>query len=137
MSVAPIVPDDMAEVFDTIREQVSLSDWQAHWLVHVAHTTRLLDGDLQVDERIDWIRGFLRGRCAPHLRAEATLALATVGEVDLDEVEYGLRNEPSVLSFWYLAAVRALAEYDDTAIPENRLNALSSSSRLYRWLLQA
>jgi hypothetical protein len=136
-SVAPIAPATVSEVFDTIRQKVSLSDWQAHWLVYVARSTALLQGDPQVvQNRILWIKTFLRGRSTPHLRAEAALALATVGELDLDELEYGLRNEPSVLSLWYLTAVKALAEFNAEAVPESQLKALSNTSRLYRWVLQ-
>ncbi|MPZ51779.1 MAG: hypothetical protein GEU79_03435 [Acidimicrobiia bacterium] len=102
------VPDGAADVIDTVIERVSLSDWQALWLVRLLRVLGLLD-DESADGPVKWLRERCIGRVDPALRAEAFLALAEQGKASFEELEFHLRIEPDVLSPWYVEAIDALA----------------------------
>jgi hypothetical protein len=112
--------------------QVSLSDWQVQWLVRVGRSTDLF---LDRPDLLDRLRTDWRLRGALALEAECVLALAEIGQVEVGEVDQGLRLAPAAIAPWFLAALDALHRQGIPAATAQRLAAVRSSTRLSAWLL--
>jgi hypothetical protein len=132
---------EVATTFDDVRTKVALSDWQTQWVVYVSRIAALLEQfDSEPPEhsqnRITWVRKQWRGNSHPVLRAEAGLALASVGDVSVADIEYRLRSDPGVLRPWHLAAINLLRMRDPALVSDQYWRGAAEATPFARWLLK-
>lgn len=117
-------------VVDTFVAQASLGEWQALWVVYTMRQLGLLQG---AAGRQAWVRGQRERARSGLLGAEAALALADVGAVELEDLDHALRAEPEALAPWYLLAMKALVT--STGQHRDRARAVRDSHPLNAILL--
>ena len=107
-------------VLDHIMTNITLSDWQRLWVVHAIDELEVLKPDAPGNSsaRIEWVARLRHGRHSPVVASEAAFALASVGSISYDELEYALRDQPGALIPWYLGGIRRLYERGDATAKE-------------------
>jgi hypothetical protein len=80
--------EQAADVLAGLVAHVSLSDWQRVWIVRAMDELRLLESAAlrNPSATIEWVAGLRHGRHSPVVRAEASLALATVGKITYEDL---------------------------------------------------
>ncbi|MBQ1072834.1 RNA-directed DNA polymerase [Micromonospora sp. C31] len=123
--------EESAQIWDALKNE-SDSDWQSLWLVNAARRMNILKDHL---ERIQWVEELARGRHQETLRAEAYLALASIGKVGFDELDFALRNASDALAPWYVLAMKSLQQ-GPLAPTDKEIQAIRQSSPIYSILLK-
>jgi hypothetical protein len=120
---------DIGESWDSLTSLTEvLNEWQRIWIVYVARSCRLGEGD----DRRQWLMQQHSSAPTGLLHAESALALAQIGAIDFSELDQALRTQPSALAQWYVLGIKDLPGLDP-AVRE----AVKNSDPLYRVLLEA
>ncbi|NIH87506.1 reverse transcriptase domain-containing protein [Amycolatopsis granulosa] len=119
----------------TVVTELSLSDWQRIWTLRMISDLELVgDENLERSTQItQWIEDMLYKQHTAPTRAEAALALSTVGRVKYKEVDILLRTQPDALASWYLQCASNLRSQQ--AMDEKQYRALRGTTPLFAALL--
>lgn len=134
--IANAEPAAVAGSVDTVVSKVSLGGWQRLWFCHLLRATELLA--LQApggrDSRFAFVQDCASDPRHAAVRAEASLALARIGEASVGELASSLVTEPRALSSWY---VLAAAEASRGGRDEKILQGVRGSDPLFAMLLDS
>jgi hypothetical protein len=119
----------VTRTIEAITTDVSLSSWQRLCLLRTIGELDLFDS-----ERLSsWVESHRAQRFEPAVRAEAALALAAAGRIEVQDITRGLDQEPSALASWYLVALRRLR--DRKAVTQETYDAVREEGGLYETIL--
>lgn len=125
-AVARDESDALRDVFSTVAQRHVLNGWQRAWIAHAFRTCQLAVELGSVDQ-IWMSEVFLRHRGTLD-GAEAALALAANGIVEMDVLDQALREAPDDLKPWFLRAMKSLP---DSPQLQSRLSAYANTSPLW------
>lgn len=106
----------------------SLNSWQRIWTAYALLARHQL-GESISPTQTDWVRAAAYDGSDHVARAQANMAGAAIGVVDLDEVRTAIDRAPDAVTQWYAAALRALV------VDANQRKAFADTDPLYRWIL--
>jgi hypothetical protein len=125
-SVADAESGALRAIFSEVAQKYVLNGWQRAWVAHAFRTCQFDLAPGGVDEA--WLENvFLRHRTGLD-GAEAALALAEQGRVELDVLDHALREAPDDLKPWFLRAMRALPMSPQL---QSRLSAYANAAPLW------
>lgn len=134
LSMPTSAQDEVERVWDTLTAEFAsnLIEWQAVWLIHAAQQLGILDAN---DGRVAYVRSQRLRRSGGLLHAQASLALAEIGEIAFSDLDIALRMEPEPLAPWYVLGIKALAA--NGSVDPQQVQAVKDSSPLYRLLIES
>lgn len=130
----PKDPAGVAQALDSIRQVLSLSEWQRVWVVDTYRRLELLESPTVSPEaapRAVWASEQRRGGRTAALRATATRALAHAGRLSVSEVVAGEALEPDCMVMHYADATLGAAIHSTAAQDSKALKAFANESKLH------
>ncbi|MFI7304429.1 RNA-directed DNA polymerase [Micromonospora aurantiaca] len=126
----------VADAVDSIITGVSLNEWQELWMIDVIRRLNFLDDNApgDVTSRQRWVRKLSYTDRSPVVRAYCFWTLASAELVTAQQVDFAMREAPSCLSSWYLAALKALSPLAEDKAAK-LIKAVRAESRLHGWIL--
>jgi hypothetical protein len=134
VAVAQIEEAKVREALTRLTEHVSANDWQHLWWVSAIHETHAIGrlGSTETTESmlLNWCRARRREATSEPVRAAATWALASAGQLSMDEAVADLENGSESLAGYYLEACRLAAGATGSKKDTERLQSIASASTL-------
>ncbi|WP_084588811.1 reverse transcriptase domain-containing protein [Micromonospora globosa] len=127
---------EVLAVLDIIIDEVSLNEWQKLWFIQAIHQLGALSPTSagKSERRLAWARGLASSDRSYAVRAQAVAALASSARIGAEEIEMSMRDSPTCLAAWHLAALGDLAPNAD-ARSRKIIDAAKNESKFNTWLL--